>query len=725
MLIKNKSRNIKFICASAAVGIIILSISIFCMIKMYQNNAEKLMLKNANYMKVQCSTYSHYNNGAEAQALLRAIESNNQVRNNLKRDAETNVALDETLLKRYADELWLQGIVLLDKNGNKVSGYANDEEVEHTLLTHFSRGTVLGGEGNAERSYTQRIYLENGGYINMAATSRTDAPGMVLIYYYITPECAQMYSLTLQSLLEGYRNASDGTIMIADEGRVIACNDAEKIGQNTADNAIVQVLKEAADSHHITHISQMKSYGVMIKQRDYYIYTYMPDAVVYSGLWQNALMIAILYACVSTLLLGILGRSDRQHYKLEQEQEAEYRKELEEAAKKADAANAAKTQFLQRMSHDIRTPINGIIGMLQVADYYAKDLDKQEECRNKIRDASKLLLELINEVLDMGKLESGEIVMEEQPFDLKAVVDEVIVVIDKLAVEQGITLNQENCGITHRYLIGSVSHVKRLIMNIMSNAVKYNKPGGSITVRCRELESKKEGYAVLEFTCDDTGIGMSKEYQKKIFEPFTQENEKSQAKYGGSGLGMSIAKGLVEKMNGTLDFTSEEGKGTTFVATIPFRIDMTHGVEEAKEGQKTADYSVKGYKVLLVEDNELNMEISQFVLETAGTVVTKAWNGKEAVEIFSSSEPGTFDAIIMDVMMPVMDGYTATSVIRAMKRGDAKTIPIIAMTANAFTEDRIKARKVGMSAHIAKPLDAAKLIEILHKLTSRYKTLKQ
>ncbi len=719
MSIKKHPIGKKYIFFTVLIGIAVFAASVFLLAKMLVNRSQTRVLKTANYMKVQCSTYSHYNNGSETQALLRAIESDNQVRNYLEADKELDVELDEELLAHYARDLWLQGILVMDQEGNVVCEYAEDEEVMNQFLENYSKKTIFNGADDSARSYSQRIYLDNGGYINMAATARTDAAGVVVTYFYISPECAQLYSLTLQSLLEGYQNAADGTIIIADEGHIIACNDEKMIGESTADNVIVQSLKEIGDSSHIYHISQMKSYGVMIKQRDYYIYTYVPDSVIYSGLGQNVTIIMIVYVCIAAILWLLLGSSDRKHYQVELEHEAEYHKELEEAAKRADAANAAKTQFLQRMSHDIRTPINGICGMLQVAEYYADDLDKQAECRSKIKDASHLLLELVNEVLDMGKLESGEVVLDEQPFDLKEVVDEVCVVIEKLAAEQGISMIKESGGVTHRYLIGSKSHVKRMLMNIMSNAVKYNKPGGSIRVSCRELKVTEDGYALMEFVCADTGIGMSESYQKRIFEPFTQENDTVQTKYGGSGLGMSIAKGLVDKMNGTLTFESEEGKGTTFVVTIPFRIDTKQEIVIEEKKPEEQQYSIAGCRVLLVEDNELNMEISEFVLHAEGVEVTKAWNGKEAVDTFAESPAGTFDAIIMDVMMPVMNGYEATATIRVMDRADAKTIPIIAMTANAFTEDRIKARNAGMSAHISKPLEVSVLFETLQRLTQK------
>ncbi len=706
----------KHIITAVLAGVVILGISALLLAKMYVGRAETRMLKTANYMKVQCSTYTHYNNGSETQALLRAVESSNQLRDKLRSEAASGTPVSEERLKEYAAEMWVHGILVLDENGVKVCGYADDEETEKLFLEKCNMDIITTGKKYSKKSYTQRIYLDNGGYINMAATAREDAPGMLIAYYYITPDCAHNYSLTLQSLLDGYQKATDGTIMVADEGKIIACNDVSVIGHKTKDNDIVQTIKEAADSRHIVHVPQKHSYGVMLKQRDYYIYNYMADSVVFSGLAQNLVLVLVLYLCVLVFLWILLISSDRKYYKQEQEQAAEYHRELEREAKRADEANSAKTRFLQRMSHDIRTPINGIRGMLQVAEFYSDNMDKQAECRKKIGDASNLLLELVNEVLDMGKLESGEIVLDNRRFDLNEIMDEVITVIEKLASEQGVTIDDDRSGITHNYLIGSVPHIKRVLMNIMGNAVKYNKPGGSIKIRSREFPGTEEGTVLIEFVCSDTGIGMSKEYQERIFEPFTREDESMQTQYGGTGLGMPIAKEIVNELNGTITFESEEGKGTTFVVKLPFKLDTKKLSGEEKRKAEGGGYSINGCNVLLVEDNELNMEIFEFILQTEGAAVTKAWNGKEAVDAFANSAPGEFDAIIMDVMMPVMGGYEATERIRTMDRADAKTIPIIAMTANAFNEDRISSREAGMNAHLAKPLDSELLIETLYKL---------
>lgn len=412
------------------------------------------------------------------------------------------------------------------------------------------------------------------------------------------------------------------------------------------------------------------------------------------------------------LVLRYIGyRNNRIRKAKEQETEKAHQEELLKAAKKAEAANVAKTEFLQRMSHDIRTPINGIIGMVEVGDHYSDNIEKQADCREKIKGASNTLLELVNEVLDMSKLESGEVVLEEVGFNINKLSDETIVMLEELAKERNIQIVEEEKRITHPYLIGSPTHVKRVLMNVLSNAIKYNRDNGFIYVSYKELNSNHSDHTLIEFTCRDTGIGMSKEFQNKIFEPFAQEHIGSRSKYVGTGLGMPIAKSLVEKMGGTLEFTSQEGVGSQFVIRIPFKIDEEHKNGTVKE---STSVSIEGLSVLLVEDNELNMEIAEFIIENEGAIVTCATNGIEAVDIYKKS-PGFFDIILMDIMMPEMDGLQATQCIRSFDHD----IPIVAMTANAFMEDKIKAKKAGMNAHLSKPLDKDKLIRVIAKLCKK------
>ena len=452
----------------------------------------------------------------------------------------------------------------------------------------------------------------------------------------------------------------------------------------------------------------------MLKQRDYYIYEYLPDMEVFRNLPLSVISVIFLYFLIFSIFWFWAYRTNLAHQKQEQEKDEKYKAELLIAAKKAEAANEAKTEFLQRMSHDIRTPINGICGMVNMADHYADDMEKQTEYRTKIKEASNLLLELANDVLDMSRLESGEVVMEEIPFNLSSIFKEVLIVIKQIAAEQNIRIVWEKKEIIHRELIGSPGHVKRVMMNILSNAVKYNRANGYIYLSCREIPSEQTEMPTMEFVCRDTGIGMTEEFQKYVFEPFAQEHTGSRTKFAGTGLGMAISKKLVEKMGGTINLESEKGVGTTFVIRVPFRINKHRSGKV--EIEKKSEVSIRGLHILLAEDNELNMEISEFVLRNEGADVTKAWNGQEAVERFRKSRVGEFNVILMDIMMPVKNGYEAARLIRSLDREDAKTIPIIAMTANAFTEDRIRAKEAGMDEHVAKPVDAELLIKVIHNL---------
>ena len=352
-------------------------------------------------------------------------------------------------------------------------------------------------------------------------------------------------------------------------------------------------------------------FGYLVQGRGFYVCAYLPEQSVFETPPKNMIFIVVAYLMI-VLLIELVRRRTMRSYEAEHlRQQRAYQIELEQTAHKAEAANVAKTEFLQRMSHDIRTPINGIRGMVEIGNHYSDDPDKQAECRRKIWDASGLLLELVNEVLDMGKLESGEIILEHRPFNMVKLLTGLRDVLEKQAAGRGIKIICEDIALPHPELIGSPVHVKRLMMNIMSNAVKYNKDNGTITV------------------------------------------------------------------------------------------------------------TLQGMRVLLVEDNDLNLEIAQFLLENAGMKVTTARNGQQAVDTFAAAAPGSFDAILMDVMMPVMDGYEATRTIRRLDRPDAGSIPILAMTANAFTEDRRRAYEAGMNEHLTKPLETELVLKTLAKYVKK------
>ncbi len=716
MDIKRKKKEKRIQLFGGLIGICVAVVSLFYFFHTEKAEAEKRMVEIVNYVKVQCSTYTHYNESSESKSLLRAIESARQMSTNIDMEIENGGHLSQEFLKENLQTLWVDGILVLDAVGKTDCEYSMDESLTGEITAYLQKDIIMDFAGYEERSYSERFIREDGSYIDIAACARKDAPGIVAIYYYTPPEFARNYTLTIQGLLNGYSIQKDGTVIVADDGIVVASNDESLLGQNTADNEVVQAMKKHTDSQHIYHLRKEGTgcYGIMLKQRDYYIYAYLPDTEVFRNLPLSVTAVVFLYLLIFGIFCFWGYRADLAHRKQEQEKDEKYKAELLRAAKKAEAANEAKTEFLQRMSHDIRTPINGICGMIDVADHYAEDMKKQTECRAKIKEASHLLLELINEVLDMSKLESDEVILEEIPFNLNSISEEILGVIEQMATEQNIRILWEEKEVTHWNLIGSPVHVKRILMNILSNAVKYNKENGYVYISCREIPSEQTAMTTLEFVCRDTGIGMTEAFQKRIFEPFAQEHAGSRTKFAGTGLGMPITKKLVEKMGGTISFESKEGIGTTFLIRIPFRIDTDR--KDRTEAEEKTETSIQGLHVLLTEDNELNMEIAEFVLQNEGTVVTKAWNGQEAVDIFRKSSPGEFDVILMDIMMPVMNGYEAAKMIRSLDREDAKVIPIIAMTANAFIEDRMRAKEAGMDEHIAKPVDGKLLVKVINEL---------
>ena len=716
MDIKRKAKEKQIIIVGILLGICVAAVSLFYFFHAEKSEAEKRMVEIVNYVKVQCSTYTHYNESSESKSLLRAIESARQMSTNIDMEIENGGQLSQEFLKENLQTLWVDGILVLDAEGKTVCEYSVDESMTNEIAEYLQKDIIMDFAGYEERSYSERFDREDGSHIDIAACARKDAPGIVATYYYTSPEFARNYTLTIQGLLTGYSIQKDGTIIVADKGIVVASNNESLLRQDTADNEVVQAMKKHTDSQHIFHLKNEGTgcYGIMLKQRDYYIYAYLPDTEVFHNLPLSVTGVIFLYFLIFSVFVFQGYRTNQVHQKQELEKEEQYKADLLMAAKKAEAANRAKTEFLQRMSHDIRTPINGICGMIDVADHHADDLEKQTECRGKIKEASHLLLELVNEVLDMSKLEADEMVLEETPFNLSSIAEEVFAVIEQIAAEQNIRIIWEKKEITHRNLIGSPGYVKRVMMNILSNAVKYNKENGYIYISCMEIPSEQPDMTTVEFVCRDTGIGMTDAFQEHIFEPFAQEHTGSRTKYAGTGLGMPISKKLVEKMGGSITFKSKEGAGTTFLIRVPFKIDL--GADKREKQKDISEKSLKGLHILLAEDNELNMEIAEFMIRNEGAVVTKAWNGQEAVERFRKSRPGEIDVILMDIMMPVMSGYEATQIIRSMGREDAKVIPIIAMTANAFTEDRLRAKEAGMDEHIAKPIDANKLVKAIHEL---------
>ena len=500
MYIKRKKKEKRIQLLGGLIGICVAVVSLFYFFHAEKAEAEKRMVEIVNYVKVQCSTYTHYNESSESKSLLRAIESARQMSTNIKMETENGGQLREDFLKENLQTLWVDGIIVLDKEGKTDCEYSMDESLTNEITEYLQKDIIMDFAGYEERSYSERFAREDGSYIDIAACARKDAPGIVAIYYYTSPEFTGNYTLTIQGLLNGYSVQKDGTIIVADNGIVVASNDESLLGQNTADNEVVQAMKKHTDSQHIYHLKNEGTgcYGIMLKQRDYYIYAYLPDTEVFHNLPLSVAGVIFLYFLMFSIFWFWTYRTNQAHQKQEQEKDEKYKSELLIAAKKAEAANEAKTEFLQRMSHDIRTPINGICGLVNMADHCADDTEKQTEYRTKVKEASNLLLELVNEILDMSKLESGEVVLEEIPFNLSSIFREVFIVIEQMAAEQNIRIMWEKKEITHRDLIGSPGYVKRVMMNILSNAVKYNRENGQIYISCMEIPSEQPEMMTME-----------------------------------------------------------------------------------------------------------------------------------------------------------------------------------------------------------------------------------
>ena len=458
-------------------------------------------------------------------------------------------------------------------------------------------------------------------------------------------------------------------------------------------------------------------FGVMGKSQNYYIYAYLTERGVFETTPRNLLFTLFVYLLILIVLHMVQWQIAQGYQQRQMEAQQKYaqtlqikNEELREAAIQAEKANAAKSSFLSRMSHDIRTPLNGIIGLLEVDASHPDDTELINSNWEKMRISANHLLSLLNDILQMSKLESGEITLTHEPIEINQLSAEVLTIIGQRAAETGITMevDKNSDPVSVPWVYGSPLHLRQIFLNIYTNCIKYNKVGGSVSTLFQCVE-KGERSVTYRWTITDTGIGMSEEFLKHIFDPFTQENADARSVYHGTGLGMAIVKGLVERMNGSIEVSSTVGVGSVFVITLPFEIAEPSGGEEFKESMAIWA-NIRGMHLLLAEDNDLNAEIAQMFLEDAGAVIDRVSDGQQAVNLFLEKPAGTFDAILMDVMMPVMDGLTAARRIRALDRSDAGTIPIIAMTANAFVEDAEKCLAAGMNAHLSKPMDINKVI---------------
>lgn len=673
---------------------------------------ERLEAENA-YISEQCILYDEAGSEAEAKSLIRIADKALQLQRIYREDEER---FGENTVREYMENFRLTGIILTeDGNPEATRVYMQEQPLTDVWDEMFEKcASVMDSMGKV---YSDRFFYGDDDCYDFSVVGRKDKRGMILCYARQDASAVEGTELSVRTMLSGYTFTNNGIIAVTEENRVIGSNEDSLLGMDAAECELIRLAQNAKDSNGtLPHISVDGTvyYTLFDRSKNHCIYLFYPENEIFTSRSMLISYSSVLYAILAGVVLWMWFRNESRRRVSEIRNAERYHAELNRLANDAIRANEAKTDFLRRMSHDIRTPVNGIRGMLDMAEYYDDNTEKRKECYGKMREASGYLLELVTDVLDMSKLEQGGLILKDEKFRIDRVFDEICTMMKQQARERGVEMNAQTEGVRHPYLIGSAVSFRRICLNLIGNALKYNRTGGSVQVVCRE-EYAADGNANFVFICSDTGIGMSPEFIRHMYEPFAQEDRSFKSSYNGTGLGLAIVKKLVDLLGGTISVDSEQGIGTTFTVRFCYRIDPDGKDQPQERAIRTLrddeEGLLRGAKILIAEDNDLNMEIAQFILERSGATVVRAMNGKEAVDCFMASKSGELNLILMDLMMPVMDGILATQVIRASGHPDSKTIPIIAMTANAYSDDVERSVKAGMNGHLSKPLDAGKLVD--------------
>ena len=707
-------------------GLLIVILTFILAANADMNKAEQKLLTTVEYMKKQCNDSEIRDMASEAKSLLRVTESVEQIRWRLEYGMETAgaEAISNHTLETYTKDSYLDGLILLDEEGRVEAAFDTSGYGSENVLNMVDRDTLMDPVSFPEKSYAVRVVLEDESHFDIAAVSRMDNEGVLVGYYYTSAEYAGIVNNSIRAIVSGFRPETSGIIAISRGNEIVVCNDPAMEGTGVEDTLILRKIMESGTGKELTHARDENKawgnhFGLMEKSRDYYIYAYLDERKVFTSTFSNVLSVLLLYLltiAIADMLFWRMGKAYEENQLRVQQKYTETlelkNRQLKEALDRAEKANAAKSSFLSRMSHDIRTPINGIVGLLKIDEDHFDDRELVKENHAKMQISANHLLSLINDVLQMSKLEDGSVVLTHEVINLYELTRDIVTIIKGRAVEAGVEWDYEKGKsiIPYPYIYGSPVHLRQIFLNVYGNCIKYNRYGGKITTIVDTLE-EHDNICTYRWIIRDTGVGMSKEFLKHIFEPFAQEKNDARSVYQGTGLGMAIVKSLIDQMGGTITVTSEEGTGSTFVIVIPFEI--ASAPVPVQESQTVTEADIAGLHLLLVEDNDLNAEIAEMLLTDQEANVTLVRDGKQAVDAFAENPEGTFDAILMDIMMPVMDGLAATATIRALDRPDAGTIPIIAMTANAFKEDEDKCFAAGMSAYLAKPIDVEKVKQMI------------
>ena len=707
----------KFWLVCIAVGISLFGVVFALSRRADIQNCEQRLTGVMEFIKAQSADYTKYNDTAVAKSLVREAAAINALE-------DLSLDCDESALSEYARMLWLTGISVLDAQGDLVCEYTENGTGYAQLQSGIKLEPILSVIDYPQKTYVKRVELGGGNFVNVAVHSCADGTGVVLAYRYIPAEFSEKSVLSIQDLLDGYEVSSTGTLLVVEDNRVAASNDPTLIGMNIFENERLMSIRRSGHADKLIRVYAPKGieqcYGIYSHGRDYYLYAYVPARQVYTLTVMNLVITLVMYILILALVQVFRWNSAKDFFIQQEHSEQEYRKSLEQknvalqlAVQRETKANLAKREFLFNMSHDIRTPMNAIIGFTALAQTHIDDRGQVEDYLKKISVSSQHLLSLINDVLDMSRIESGKVTLEAKPVHLPELVHELRDIIQAVVSKKDLSLTLDTVGVENEDVIADPLRLEQILINVLANAVTFTPDGGQISLWIVQKDTAPAGYADFEFHIKDNGIGMSEEFQKHIFEQFARERTSTVSKIQGTGLGMAITKSLVDMMGGRITVKSEQGKGSEFTISLRFPIGEAK-TEQTPPAAKASAFT--GKKLLVVEDNELNLEIASTLLKEAGFEVDTAENGKIAVEKVEAASADRYDLILMDIQMPEIDGYEATRRIRALPDAKKAALPIVAMTANAFEDDRKNALHAGMNGHIAKPLDIQKLFQVLSEL---------
>ena len=839
------------------VGVILLAGAVFFSGKNELRLTEERFDQTLDFIKSQSASYEKYNNTVTAKALRSATVSVHQLA-----DDPTLDFCDPQRLEEQAETLWLTGISVMDSDGVLLCEYAADGVGYAQLEDRLKRDTVLDALRYPQKTYVKRLLLEDGSAVDVAVRRAANEDVVLLAYRHTPAEFIEEGALSVQSVLDGYSKDASGTLFMVQSNRVVASNQPDLIGRDVTDSPLVQGIREVEAAGTLTHAAGWDGsgcyFGMYSHGRSFDLYAYTDEKTVFSDTLTVAVIALVSYALLVSVLQILRARSTQAIEQQKKKQEEKYQAQLEEQNRRLEialqhegAANRAKREFLFNMSHDIRTPMNAIIGFTSLAATHIDNREQVLDYLKKISISSQHLLSLINDVLDMSRIENGKIKIDEKPVHLPDIIHDVRSIIQPDMTAKRLAFFIDTMDIEDEDIVTDPLRLNQILLNILSNAIKFTPTGGMVSIRIAQKNGAPKGHACYEFRVKDNGIGMSEEFQAHIFEQFTREENSTVSRIPGTGLGMSITKSIVDLMGGTISIESEPGKGSEFIVNLCFalngqkieqkRLPQLEGlhalvadddtdtclnvstmlskigmrpewtisgkeavirtkyaveqgdnfsvfiidwlipdmngievvrrirkligddcpiiiltaydwadienearaagvtafcekplfpselrrvlaepfhVEVAGELSQPKPVDLKGKKILLVEDNELNREIAVEILKGAGFVVDTAEDGETAVRMMEQAAAGQYDLVLMDIQMPGIDGYEATRQIRAMRDVRKANIPIFAMTANAFEEDRQNALNAGMNGHIAKPLDVPYLLRVLEDALS-------